>query len=65
MKTPLIIVLVIVAGMLGFLTIYSQQQAPVAQVTQIQGAAADGQAAPAPAAGESSAAAPAAGGSGK
>jgi hypothetical protein len=53
MKTPLIIVLVIVAGMLGFLTIYSQQRGSVAQVTQVQGAA-DSQTAPAPAAGESS-----------
>jgi hypothetical protein len=31
MKTPLVIVLVIVAGMLGFLTIYSQQSGGVAQ----------------------------------
>ena len=46
MKTPLVIVLVIVAAMLGFLTIYSQQQAPVAQVTQ--GQAAGGDTAPAP-----------------
>ena len=62
MKTPLIIVLVIVAGMLGFLTIYSQQKESVAQVTQVQGAA-DGQAAPAPAADVQ--AGPAAGGSSK
>jgi heme A synthase len=46
MKTPLVIVLVIVVGMLGFLTVYSQQQAPVAQVTQ--GQASGGDAAPAP-----------------
>ena len=49
MKTPLVIVLVIVAGMLGFLTIYSQQKEPVAQVTQVQEAAG---ANAAPAAGE-------------
>lgn len=68
MKTPLVIVLIIVAGMLGFLTIYSQQHEMVA-AGQGQGAvggygaaapAAGGQAAPA--AGE---AAPAAGGYGK
>ena len=46
MKTPLVIVLVIVAAMLGFLTVYSQQKGDVAQVTQ--GQAADGNAAPAP-----------------
>ena len=65
MKTPLIIVLVIVAGMLGFLTIYSQQR-PAAQVTQVQGAA-GAQAVPA-AGGDGAAgahAAPAAGGDGK
>ena len=49
MKTPLVIVLVIVAGMLGFLTIYSQQSGGVAQT---QGA---------PVVNEGSAAAPAAG----
>ena len=49
MKTPLVIVLVIVAGMLGLLTIYSQQQVPVAQVTQVQGATgADAASTPAP-----------------
>jgi hypothetical protein len=46
MKTPLVIVLVIVAAMLGFLTVYSQQKGDVAQVTQ--GQAAGGDAAPAP-----------------
>ena len=66
MKTPLVIVLVIVAGMLGFLTIYSQQR-PVAQVTQVQGAAAT-DAAPAPVpepAAAQAATAPAAGDHGK
>ena len=48
MKTPLVIVLVIVAGMLGFLTIYSQQPGETAQTTQ---GAAGGYGAPAPAAG--------------
>ena len=33
MKTPLIIVLVIVAAMLGFLTIYSQQSGGVDQTS--------------------------------
>ena len=67
MKTPLIIVLAIVAGMLGFLTIYSQQR-PVAQVTQVQGAAgADAAPAPAPgpAAAQAAAPVPAAGDHGK
>jgi len=66
MKTPLVIVLVIVAGMLGFLTIYSQQKAPVAQVTQGQATGGYGAAAPTPAAaGVSGAPTPAAGGYGK
>ena len=39
MKTPLVIVLVIVAVMLGFLTVYSQQKGDIAQVTQGQAAA--------------------------
>jgi hypothetical protein len=45
MKTPLVIVLVIVAVMLGFLTIYSQQKGTVAQTTQEQGAVASAPAA--------------------
>ena len=65
MKTPLVIVLVIVAGMLGFLTIYSQQRTPAAQVTQVQGAEgghADAALPPGPA---GNVAAPAAGGDSK
>jgi len=62
MKTPLVIVLVIVAGMLGFLTIYSQQHEMVAAV-QEQGAA--GGYGGAPAAGGYGAPTPAAGGNGK
>jgi len=65
MKTPLIIVLVIVAGMLGFLTIYSQQQAPVALVTQVQGAEGGNAAAALPSASAGNVAAPAAGGDSK
>ena len=43
MKTPLVIVLVIVAGMLGFLTIYSQQSGEVMQA-QVPTAAVEAQA---------------------
>jgi len=64
MKTPLIIVLVIVAGMLGFLTIYSQQR-PVAQVTQVQGAEGGNTAAAVPSASAGNVAAPAAAGDSK
>jgi len=64
MKTPLVIVLVIVAGMLGFLTIYSQQRGPVAQVTQVQGAEGGNTAAAVPSA-AGNVAAPAAGGDSK
>ena len=79
MKTPLVIVLVIVAGMLGFLTIYSQQhEMSVASQEQGSPGGESGAAAPAaapaapvtpPAAGGYGAAAPspapAAGGYGK
>ena len=40
MKTPLVIVLIIVAGMLGFLTIYSQQHEMGASVQKQESAAA-------------------------
>ncbi len=72
MKTPLVIIIVIVVAILGFLTIYSQQHDMTAQ-TQGQGAAGGGygSAAPAgggygsaPAAGGYGGAAPAAGGYG-
>ncbi len=70
MKTPLVILIVIVVGILGFLVVYSQKHEMPAQTTQGQGAAGGYGAAPAaggygaaPAAGGYGAA-PAAGGYG-
>lgn len=64
MKTPLVIIIVIVVAILGFLTIYSQQHDMTAQ-TQGQGAAAGGGYGSAAPAGGGYGAAPAAGGYGK
>lgn len=62
MKTPLVIIIVLVVAILGFLTIYSQQHDMAAQ-TQGEGAG-GGYGSAAPAGGGYGAAAPAAGGYG-
>ena len=61
MKTPLVIIIVLVVAILGFLTIYSQQHDMTAQT---QGQEAGGGYGSAPAAGGYGGAAPAAGGYG-
>ncbi|KAF0143741.1 MAG: protein product from transcript [Nitrospirae bacterium] len=65
MKTPLVIIIVLVVAILGFLTIYSQQHDMTAQ-TQGEGAAGGGYGSAAPAGGGygGSSSAPAAGGYG-
>ncbi|MBI5205426.1 MAG: hypothetical protein HZA11_10965 [Nitrospirae bacterium] len=63
MKTPLVIIIVLVVAILGFLTIYSQQHDMTAQ-TQGEGAAGGGYGSAAPAGGGYGATAPAAGGYG-
>ncbi len=64
MKTPLVIIIVLVVAILGFLTIYSQQHDMAAQTQGEGGAAGGGYGSAAPAGGGYGAAAPAAGGYG-